>query len=65
MISAEHIGRPVRIKAADDFYAFVDGKTGLLHGFESGYAVVLSPSDEFPESELRFLVPPEQLEAIT
>ncbi len=64
MVGPEHVGSRVRIKASDDFYAFVDGKTGLLHAFDSGHAVVRSPSEEFPESELTFLVPPDQLELI-
>lgn len=62
MIGEQHIGREVRVKAADDFYAFIDGRTGTVQSFESGHAMIRCQSEEFDDVDLFFVVPPDQLE---
>lgn len=54
------IGQSVRIKAADGFYAFIDGWQGVVSGFDSGCAWVTVPG----KVERKFLVPVDQLEAV-
>lgn len=64
MVGPEHIGRPVRVKADGDFFAFIDGWELTLTGFESGHGVCTRQSPEFPETSQLFYVPPDQLEPI-
>ena len=55
------VGTPVKIRAADDFYAFVDGWTGVVSGQQAGVAVVKCSS---AEGEKTFFVPWDQLERL-
>lgn len=64
MVSPENIGARVCVRAADDFYAFINGKEGVIDRFESGHAVIRTPSTEFEGVELQFLIPPDQLEIL-
>lgn len=64
MVTDDHIGMEVIVKAADDFYKFIDGWQFFLYGFDIGMAVVTKPSPEFPDVELIFYVDPEQVHAI-
>lgn len=62
MVGPEDIGRAVVIQAADDFFAFIDGWTGTLDRFESGYAVVLVPGHEDGQDVIKtFYLPPDQV----
>ena len=61
MIHQTDIGRQVIIRAADAFYEFVDGWTGLLTGFEAGCAVVSVPDQTVAGGFKVFLVPPDQV----
>jgi hypothetical protein len=53
------LGLRVQIQAADDFYAYIDGWTGVFAGFQSGYPVVICARDDGTKT---FLVPADQLE---
>jgi hypothetical protein len=64
MVSTPDIGKKVSVLATDPFYEFIHGREYSLIGFESGYAVIEKPSDEFPETRLEFKVPPDQLEVV-
>ncbi|KAI3589310.1 hypothetical protein D9X30_4893 [Cupriavidus sp. U2] len=56
------VGDRVRVRAADDFYAYIDGWTGTVHGYKSGYVEVHCTGDA--GQPLEFLVPFEQLEKL-
>lgn len=59
MVTGEQIGRAVVIRAADDWYRFVDGWAGILARFESGMGVVEVEHEGITKT---FLVPPDQIE---
>lgn len=56
-------GQPVRIRAKDDFFAFVDGWAGTVAGWNSGLVHVECVRDDNP-ARLHFFVPADQLEAL-
>lgn len=62
MVAGEDVGRTVVIRAADEFYEFINGWAGILAGFESGYGVVNVADESVDGGFKQFLVPPEQLE---
>lgn len=65
MVGADDIGLPVVIRAAGDFFRFVDGWRGHLDGFESGLCRVVIEAEECGERVSKlFFVPPEEVEAL-
>lgn len=63
MVTAEHIGRPAIVRAADHFYAFIDGWRGVIEGFASGLVLLAVPQmEEGKEIKKIFYLPPNQLE---
>lgn len=64
MVGVDHIGRTVKVHAADTFYEFIHGWELTLDGFEQGFAKVSKASEEFEGTGLEFFIPPDQLEAI-
>jgi hypothetical protein len=56
------VGLPVTIVAKDDFYAYVDGWSGSVAGWKSGY-VVVHVIDIEDATKKEFLVPPDELRA--
>ena len=62
MITTEDIGKRVIIRAADDFYKFINGWVATLEGFNSGHAVVNVPDETVDYGFKQFLVPPDQLD---
>lgn len=61
-------GMSVRVRAADEFFAYCDGWMGRADGWQSGYVVVKVPRDDIIDGMptrhvLTLLVPEAQLEA--
>lgn len=54
-------GAAVVVRAADDFYQFIDGWRGTAAGWEQGHVVVKVHHQGVDKV---FLVPPEQLEEV-
>jgi len=60
--TADMIGRSAIVRAADTFYAYIDGKEGEIVASETGcYWIAVSDTDGIYKT---FLVPPDQLEVI-
>lgn len=56
------VGDRVRVRAADDFYAYIDGWVGSVHAYKSGYVAVHCEGEG--GQVLEFLVPADQLEKL-
>ncbi|AXS79865.1 hypothetical protein [Dechloromonas sp. HYN0024] len=65
MVDGLDIGKRVVVKTDDTFYEFINGWECTIDRFESGFAVISRPSDEFQDTTLVFYVPPESLELVT
>lgn len=67
MINAANIGQRARVRAADHFYAFIDGWTGAIDGFlDNGLAVLkVAAQENGQDVDKLFYLPPDQLELIT
>lgn len=55
------VGQAVTVRAADDFYAFIDGWRGTVYSYEAGSVWIECVRQGVT---LRFLVPADQLEAV-
>lgn len=62
MVTVEDVGKTVTIRAADDFYSFVDGWYGILAGIDNGFGAVYVADVTVEGGVKCFLVPPDQLE---
>lgn len=61
MVTDEDVGYTVTIRAADDFYQFVDGWSGILNRFKNGFGVVHVLDETVEQGYKEFLVPADQL----
>lgn len=63
MVNGLDTGRRVVVRAADEFYEFINGQEFTLSAWHpTGMAICHKPSPEFEGVTLEFLVPPQQLE---
>lgn len=63
MVTVDDIGRPAIVRAADHFFAFIDGWKGTIEGFASGLVLLaVSQTEEGEEIKKIFYLPPDQLE---
>lgn len=65
MIGLADIGRPAIVRAADHFYAFIDGWKGVIDGFASGLVLLKVPQEEGGAMvDKIFMLPEDQLELL-
>lgn len=63
MVGPADIGRPAIVRAADHFYAFIDGWLGVIEGVANGLATLVIWQKEGGEEVRKvFTVPVDQLE---
>lgn len=65
MVGPADIGRPAIVRAADHFYAFVDGWEGSITGVANGLATLEVEQEEGGEVVKKvFIIPADQLAAV-
>lgn len=65
-LACDVIGLPAKVRAADAFYAFIDGWEGVITGYREGLPVLQVVDAECIAGGFvkEFNVPPEQLEIL-
>lgn len=64
-MAPDNLGRLATVRAADEYYAFIDGWTGRIADMENGlYWLELEGAENGTVVKKRFLVPPDQLKIL-